>query len=241
MGPDGQVIAGVEYRLFRFIDMAVLPGHSYRYRVTVLCWNPNLNVPSRHLAEADLAKKTTLESPASDATAAVVVPDGKRMLVQPLKKPDLKRLKPGMVAVELLGQKPQGGALSLRFLIMEVGGVANVEPLLNKAGDPRSKGEELITDRVLLDVRGRLEDRTETRTGRPTPPPEPVEMIFLRPDGTFEFASSASSQPDIDRYLPTLTDDPSDPAAANRPAQPPPGPNSPFGNPFSPQQPGPPR
>jgi hypothetical protein len=125
---------------------------------------------------------------------------------------------------------------------MEVGGLANVDPpQSSKKGDPRSRGDELVTDRVLLDVRGRLEDRTETRTGRPTPPPEPLEMLFLRPDGTFEFASAATSQPDLERYRFTLPGE-GGPAAGGMPGQPPAGPTSPFGNPFSPQQPGvPPR
>jgi hypothetical protein len=72
---------------------------------------------------------------------------------------------------------------------------------------------------MLLDVRGRLDDRTETRAGKPTPPPEPLEMIFLRPDGTFDVASSADSQLDIDRYRSTLPNEQGDAAAADRAGQ----------------------
>jgi hypothetical protein len=232
-GVEGQMAKGPEYRLFRFIDLAVVPGRTYRYRVKAMCWNPNLNVPSRHLVDAAIAKKTTLESPESNATAPVIVPDGARLLVQPMKKQDLKRLKPGLVSTLILGEKPNSGAFALRSLLMEVGGIANVDPSQNKKGDPRSRGDTIATDRVLLDVRGRLEDRAETRTGKPTPPPEPLEMIFLRPDGTFEVASSADSQVDIDRYLLTL---PTDDAAAGGVGQPPVPTDSPFGNPFAPKK-----
>lgn len=233
-GDEGMVATGLEYRLFRFIDLAVVPGRTYRYRVKTVCWNPNLNVPSRHLVDASLAKQSTLESPASNATPAIVVPDGTRLLVQPMKKQDIKRLKSGVVPALILGEKPNAGSFALRSLLMEVGGIANVDPTQNRRGDPRSRGDAIVTDRVLLDVRGRLEDRAETRTGKPTPPPEPLEMIFLRPDGTFEVASSADSQQDIDRYQLTLPAD--DAGIAPAAGQPPAAGDSPFGNPFAPKK-----
>jgi hypothetical protein len=234
-GAENAAASSVEYRLFRFIDLAVVPGRTYRYRVQTSCLNPNLNVSSGHLVDADLAKKPMLESPVSEATASVAVPDGMRMLVQPLKKQELRRLKPGTVATMILGPT-SAGAFGLRSLLMEIGGLANVDPQFTKRGDPRSRGEAITSDRVLLDVRGRAEDRTETRTGKATPPPEPLEMIFLRPDGTFETPSAAESQADIDRYLPTLQ--PDDPAgsAGDRPAPPPAAADSPFGNPFAPKK-----
>lgn len=234
---DGQVTQGPlgpEYRLFRFIDLSVVPGRTYRYRVKAVCWNPNLNMPSRHLVDAEVAKQPTLESPESNATSPVVVPDGTRMLVQPQKKQDLKRLKPGTVATLILGEKPNGGSLALRQLLLEAGGIANVDPTQNKRGDARSRGDAIVTDRVLLDVRGKLEDRGETRTGKPTPPPEPLEMIFLRPDGTFEVTSSADSQQSIDRYQLTLPAE--DAGAAAGTGQPPAAGDSPFGNPFAPKR-----
>ena len=234
-GSDGQVAKGPEYRLFRFIDLAVMPGRTYRYRVKTLCWNPNLNVPSRHLVDVAIAKQTTLESPDSNATTPVVVPDSARLLVQPMKKQDLKRLKGGMVSTLILGEKPNSGTFALRSLLMEVGGIANVDPAQNKRGDPRSRGDAIVTDRVLLDIRGKLEDRAETRTGKPTPPPEPLEMIFLRPDGTFEVASSAESQQDIDRYQLTMPADDAG-AAPGGIGQPPVPGDSPFGNPFAPKK-----
>ena len=225
---------GPEFRLFRFIDLDVKTGRKYRYRVRASCWNPNLNVPSRHLADTADAKKPALDSDFSAATSPVVVPDGSKLLVQPLKKQDLKRLKSGTVAVMILGEKPQAGALALRSLLMEVGGIANVDPATNKKGDPRSRGDAIVTDRVLLDYRGRLEDRAETRGGKPSPPPEPIEMLFLRPDGGFDVVSAADSQRDLDRYALTLPAEGAAPAQA--PGQPPAGAEPAFGNPFAPKK-----
>lgn len=165
------------------------------------------------------------------ATSPVVVPDGARLLVQPITKQLMKKIKPGMVAVQILGEKPNAGSLALRVLIMEPGGLANVEPLQSRRGEVRSLGDAITTDRVLLDVRGRLDDRTETKAGKPTPPPEPLEMIFLRPDGTFDVASSADSQLDMDRYRSTLPNEQGDAAAADRAGQQPAGDESPFDTP----------
>lgn len=243
MGPGGmgsgnarQLIDGVEYRLFRFVDFSVLPGRQYRYRVRLVCWNPNLNLPTRHLADVALAKKPTLESPVSDPTAPAVVPDGKQLLAMPLRKDFLRKLKPGMVPMMVLGEKPKSGTLSLRALIGEYGGVANIDPKSEKKGDKRSFGDTLLTERVLLDARGDRQDRAEilqtTAAGKlPPPVPEPFEMIFLRPDGTFEFASAAESQPQIERYRAT-----SPPelglAPPQMPVGQPTGESSPFGNVF---------
>ena len=230
-GMAGQVIQGPEYRLFRFIDLDVKPGQTYRYRVKSVCWNPNLNVPSRHLVDPTIAAQATLESPESAPTSPVVVTDGARLLVQPLPKQAMKRLKPGLVAVQILGEKPNAGSLALRALLMEPGGLANVDPLQNKRGEPRSQGDAITTNRVLLDVRGRLEDRTETRTTKPTSPPEPVEMIFLRPDGTCDVVSAAESQLDIERYRATLPSDQANAAAGDRAGQPPADGDSTFDTP----------
>jgi hypothetical protein len=261
MVSDADAVQPPEYRLFRFIDLDVKPGRTYRYRIATACWNPNLNVASRHLVDANLAKATTLKSPFSAATPAVLVPDGIRMLVQPQRKIDpscptcrgqgkdqsgvcrtckptrpmlaLKRLKAGTVVVNILGQTTAGG-FGLRWLLMDVGGLVNVAPAGGKRGDPRSQGEAISTDRVLLDVRGRLEDPKETRSGKPTSPPEPLEMIFLRPDGVIEVASAADSQGDIDRYLQTLQPDDAAAPAGDRP--PPAAGDLPFGNPLAPKK-----
>jgi hypothetical protein len=60
-------------------------------------------------------------------------------------------------------------------------------------------------------------------------------MIFLRPDGTFEVATSADSQKDIDRYQSTLTSDDAG-TAPGGPIPPPGSGESPFGNPFAPRK-----
>jgi hypothetical protein len=80
-------------------------------------------------------------------------------------------------------------------------------------------------------MRGRQDEREDTRTAKPTPPPEPLEMLFLRADGGFELVTAADSQSSIERFEATLpaVEDPK-PVAGDRPAAGPAEPPQP--NPF---------
>jgi hypothetical protein len=152
-----------------------------------------------------------------------------------LRKSDNKRLKPGTVEILVLGQDSKTGDYSLRSLLTEIGGLANVDKRLDRPGDKRTLGEDIITDRVLVDMRGRQDDRAETRTNKPTPPPEPLEMLFLHDDGTFEIASAADSQPLLGRYIATLPAvEESKAGGRDQPEQPQAPAGNPFGNPFRP-------
>jgi hypothetical protein len=124
------------------------------------------------------------------------------ILVQTLSKDEIKqmKLKTGSVQVLVLAPSRETGNYSLRSLLTEVGGLANIDSALNKPGDTRVKGENVTTDRVLVDIRGRQEEPA-AKIGNP---PETLEMLFLKPDGTCEVVSAADSQRFYDRYMMTL-------------------------------------
>jgi hypothetical protein len=197
----GATLNGAEFRLFRFIDTTVKAGQRYRYRVRLSVRNPNFGIDRQHLADPASAKGELLPSKESNETPPVSVPDATTLLVQTLTKEEIKekKLKPGALQVLVLAPSSDTGNYTLRSLITETGGLANVDKSLNKPGDVRTKGEDVITDRVLVDVRGRQEE-----SGKPGSPPETFEMLFLRNDGSFEFVSAADSQRIADRYMPTL-------------------------------------
>lgn len=198
---EGQAETDVEYRLFRFIDTSVEPGKSYRYRVRFELWNPNYRMPSQHLSQAALALEPKLPSPPSNETTPVSVPDSTSTLVAMLRKADMKRLKPGWFELLVLGPSEKTGDYTLRSLVTEAGGLVNVDEKLNKPGDRRTRGEEIRTERMVVDVRGRQEDRIDGKSKRP---PEPFELLCLRPDGGFEFVSAADSEPLIAEHAATL-------------------------------------
>jgi hypothetical protein len=202
--PSAPDAGAPEFRMFRFIDMAVEPGKAYRYRVRFEVWNPNVNLEVQHLANPGLAKATKLAAPPSNETAAVSVPDPTAVLVGPLRKADMKKMKTGMLELLILAPSVRTGDYALRGLVTEPGGLLNVDEKLNKPGDRRTRGEEFRTDRVLVDVRGRQEDRTELRSTRP---PEPFEVLCLRPNGGFEFVSAADAEPVIAEHKATLPAD----------------------------------
>lgn len=225
----GQPIADLDYRLFRFVDTTVEIGKAYRYRVRLSLWNPNYKLPTQYLADAALAKDPKLPSQPSNVSEPVRVPGTTSLVVRSLPKTDTKKFKPGMMEVLVLAEDPASQSYTLRSLVTEIGGLVNIDKRLNRPAEPRVRGAEIDTNSLLVDMRGRQEDRTEARAAKPTPPPEPLEMLFLREDGSFEIASAADSQLLVDRHIDTLPamqdqkpdrDEPEAPAA------------NPFGNPF---------
>ena len=198
---DGIAAEGAEYRLFRFVDTSVKPGQQYRYRVKFALRNPNFGLDRQHLADPSSAKGELLVSKESNATAPVGIPDPTSIVVRPISKDEIKqrKMKPGSVEIMVMAASGENGNYSLRSLVTEPGGLANVDSSLNKPGDARTRGENITTDRVLIDLRGRQDEG-----GKPAGPAEPFEMLFLKPDGTFEFVSAADSQEPFDRYAATL-------------------------------------
>ena len=228
---QGRPLVGLDFRLFRFVDTTVEPGKTYRYRVRLSLWNPNHDLAPKYLVDAALAKDVMLPSAPSNVTEPVTVPGTTALLVRGLRKAESKRFKAGAVEVLVLDKGADTGNYALRSLVTEPGGLINVDNRLNKPGDLRVRGEDVATDAVLVDVRGRQDDRAEVRGAKGSSPPEPLEMLFLRPDGTFTVATAAESQPRIDRYIGTLPmlEDPK----AGKDKQPPgPTPDNPFGSPF---------
>jgi hypothetical protein len=228
----GRPIVELEYKLFRFVDTTVEVGKSYRYRVRLSVWNPNYNLASQYLAEPALAKDAKLPSQPSNVTDPVTVPGTTSLVVRALRKAESKRFKPGMTEVLVLAEDNGSGSYSLRSLITEIGGLANIDNRLNRPAETRVRGAEITTNSLLVDMRGRQEDRAETRTNKPTPPPDPLEMLFLREDGTFELASAADAQLQINRFIGTLPFAEEQRTGRDRPEQAEPSPDNPFGNPF---------
>ena len=85
--------APVEYRLFRFIDTDVEPGKTYRYRVRVSLWNPNIKLHPQHLASEDVATPTKLASEPSEPSEAVRVPQQSLLLARTLDRADARKVR----------------------------------------------------------------------------------------------------------------------------------------------------
>ncbi len=212
--PQDPVVESEPYRLFRFIDTDVQSGRAYRYRVRLKVWNPNLGLAPQHLANASLAREQKLASPPSAASNTAVVPGTTRILAGMVRKDDAKRLKikPGTYEVIVLAPDNSGSDYALRAIYGELGLPADVDAKTGRSStEIRSRGKPVTTGCILVDARGRQEDRESTtapRGGTRKPDrelvPEPLEMLCLRPDGSFEFVSAADAERDMRRYWTTL-------------------------------------
>jgi len=202
-GPDGsgRRIPLAENRLFRFVDTAVKPGDTYRYRVKFALRNPNVRLSPKHLVDPGAAKDEFLVSEYSKETADVRVPEPTSLAARTIDRETAKkmRIKGDDLEVMVLAPSEKTGNFTLRSALIGVGGVANVEK--NKGADVRFFGETIATDRILVDARGSQDERGGARAAEPA---APLEMLFLRDDGSFEFVTPAESEPQVRRYGGTL-------------------------------------
>jgi hypothetical protein len=158
------------------------------------------------------------------------VPETTSLLLATLPDAERKRLKikPGTFEILVKATTEKTGDFTLRSVLTDIGGFANVDSKLNKTGDVRSRGDDVTTGLLLLDAVGEQGDTAEGPAAkRAKAPPEPFEMLFTRDDGTFELVSAADSQPSFVRYRQTLPD--GDDTRRGPAAQQTPG--SPYGSP----------
>ncbi|MFM8414028.1 MAG: hypothetical protein ACKOCX_04815 [Planctomycetota bacterium] len=200
LGPEARL---AENRLFRFVDTTVKPGETYRYRVKFALRNPNVRLPARHLADPAAAKAEFLISDYSNETPPIRVPSQTMVLARTIDRDTSRKMKIKGDALEvmILAPSEKTGNFALRSVVTDVGGLANVDMDLNKAGDTRFFGETVATDHVLVDARGPQIERADNR---PAEPAEPLEMLFLRPDGSFESVAAADSERRVRQYGDTL-------------------------------------
>jgi hypothetical protein len=203
---EGQVYmepAPVEYRLFRYIDTDVEPGKTYRYRVRISLWNPNIKLHPQYLASEDVATPTKLASEASDVSGAVRVPQESLLLARVLDRTEAKKVR-GLVETLVLGPDPETGNFSLRSISLDRGGMANVAGEEGSVKDRGAKGEPITTDSMLVDVIGAQEKPDDKRRGSDDRVPEPLDLLFMSPDGSLEIVSAADTQRTASKYAPTI-------------------------------------
>ena len=199
-GGMGMELQLPEYRMFRFVDTTVEPGKTYRYRVQVSVRNPNYGLPAQYLSQADLADKPILAAKKSEPSPLAHVPDKTGLLVRALRRGESRKSKTGY-EVLVLAENPETGNYWLKSLTTELGAFANFDKKLAKGPDAKT-AESVTTNSLLVDARGRAEDGD--KKGAATGPSEPLELLFLREDGSFSVASAADSQRDYERYAQTL-------------------------------------
>ncbi len=199
----GAAVTRVENRLFRFVDLGVEPGAEYRYRVRFALRNPNVTLAVQHVADVAITKGDFLLAEFSPETSPVRIPDPTRVVARIMPRDAARKLKVRGDNVEVLVLAPSEitGNYALRSVVTTPGGSANVDLSLNKPGDTRNYGQPVTTERLLVDFRGAQEEKIDARNPVPL---EPLEMLFLRPDGEFEVVTPADSELLVRKYRSTL-------------------------------------
>ena len=88
--PEEEINKPPKYALLRLFDFTVKPGVSYRYRVSLVLRNPNYGEPVIYLANPKFAKPQYLQTPGSEPSNVISVPEDVRVLVKsvsPAKSP----------------------------------------------------------------------------------------------------------------------------------------------------------
>ncbi len=153
--------------LFRYLDFDVEPGNAYRYRVKLLLRNPNYKRSLEELEDPGLATGEYRETPWSEPTRPVIVPDDEQVYLTKVEPPRngrppaaqievfrwledagttvravLDKLQPGDFIAALLKDGPAD---------RKIGGVTT-EVLRPAQQTLEEETIELITDELLLDV-----------------------------------------------------------------------------------------
>jgi hypothetical protein len=166
----------VPFKLFRFVDFDVEPGHSYQYRVQLVLKNPNFGLASELLAKPDPKPAPYRDTPWSEASRPATVPLDTQIVAEAVDRP--KRGEPKVKAGVLQWDKKDSVELIAKA-DLELGAVANfIQKKLTGVVDPVNRAirdftADFVSDGALLDRHGGGDDKTAVDGGGPG------EMLFL--------------------------------------------------------------
>ena len=209
----------VPYKLFRFVDLNVEPGHAYQYRVRMLLRNPNFGLEKQVLLKPDTTQMIAYrQTPWSEMSPSVVIPPNTRLVGGSIDRPKHKEetAKVGIFtfdmvqAVELIKEfdTELGALVGTTVPDQTIKGFADpvTRQIRDVTGDFRSPA-------VLLDMRG--DDEKLPGAAGLT---DPGEMLLLDDIDHPESArlivvNEAKDKPIIDKWK-KLHEPPAAPAAA---------------------------
>ncbi|HEX3727590.1 MAG TPA: hypothetical protein VHV08_15155 [Pirellulales bacterium] len=189
----------IAYRLLRVFDFTVEPKKKYRYRVTLALENPNFGLPPFYLLDPSKKREEVAESPVSEPTDMITIPDGYRVLVAGAGKGP--RNDPG-AKILVSRIDPQEGLEEATEMDVFRGSVANVfdrdlTVKVPNGGVKELTGVDIKTDVLVLDVHG----------GRPLSTKRdaavsPVEVLILDPYGKMSVRNELDDESMVEHRKP---------------------------------------
>lgn len=196
----GAAMADTEYYLLRFFDFNVVPGKSYRYRVKLGLSNPNNGLDPKYLEKPELAKETVLQTDWSEQSPVVSIPRESYFLVGEATRGSDPAIE--LIAVRMVADQGIKAAVAKGSQYRgQIGNFRNErvdlstdepafpppalpgEPETKKPKKERDKPIDLLTDTLLVDIRG----------GDPLArSKEPAEALVLTPSGRLAVRSQVA-------------------------------------------------
>ncbi len=187
----GGQMQSVPYRLFRYVDFDVQPGHAYQYRVQLVLRNPNYGKDPHILYNADSGKQPYRDTPWSEKSPVASPPVDTRVIADTVVKQKTGDSKGKVLVLEWFGDEKDRGTDKpyaielLKDFELEFGAIANggrdlkdiADAATRMIRDFKEKDTVFASNTALLDVHGGLNAK-----GLSDNTVEPAEMLLVQLD-----------------------------------------------------------
>jgi hypothetical protein len=217
IGAKTQAAIDVPYKLFRFVDLEVEPGHAYQYRVRMMLRNPNFGLEAQVLLKPETAMVPYRQTPWSAMSPAAFIPRNTRLLGGSIKHPRPHERAEPEAKISVFTFDPLQAIELIKEFDTELGVLVSTtvainatapDHILKNVADPvkreiRDITGDFHTGSVLLDFRGN--DEKLPGAGGLT---DPAEMLLLddvdHPDNPrLIVVNEAKDKPIIDEWKKT--------------------------------------
>jgi hypothetical protein len=166
----------VPYKLFRFTDFDVEPGHTYQYRIQLVLRNPNFGQPPELLAKPQPKPLPYADTPWSELSAPSTVPVLNKVIVESVERPKKGEPKAKAGVLGWIKKDPVSGTETeanqlLAKSELNLGDVANfIQKKIQAVIDPvkwnvHDFTVDLISNAALVDMHGGGDDKTSPDGG----------------------------------------------------------------------------
>lgn len=164
----------VPYKLFRFTDFDVEPGHTYQYRIQLVLRNPNFGQPPELLAKPQPKPLPYADTPWSEMSPPSTVPALSKVIVETVERPKKGEPKAKAGVLAWIKKDTSGNPTGVELLAkseLNLGDVANfIQKKILAAIDPVNRNvhdftADFVSNAALVDMHGGGDEKTSPDGG----------------------------------------------------------------------------